>query len=354
MFRRASALALTSLLFGSSAVAAAAAMAPASPARVVIVDLTAQATSPYLYVSLPASTTVKPPAPGPSESVLKWIEGARLDEIRATLPTLAGKSDLRWISARGDVVRILVIYDASKYQQPEIKVEEETRKSRLESDFQTLIDLIKLIRAGGFVGEDLQSVKMDYTLAQRRSNVTINVTAAAAGDGEPASAKLILVAGPAEHMFLSVDLPLTSIDELKYDQSTGTLEPKDDPAHFLIGFDYMIGDLLSENAPKWWHGFTLKLLLEGSAHPWESGGFAVGYRVRTVKKFGFELDAFSPFAGIVRTKNDVVRSDGSVDVDGDADYAWTAGISFNLDRALGWISGKVGKKKDDDKPSGGD
>ena len=317
------------------------------PNWIFIIDLATDVKSPYHLLSVPGNRMRSDHTP-----LFDWLETAAATDIKSEIPAHSKQSDLRWISAKGDTVVLYVVYNTTTHDEPSVVSDEKARKSRLQTDLETLLKLIKLIRktegAALTEGSELAVSRSTYTLVQKRADLKITAKATAKKDAAGAqdvSVETTLVTGPVEHLFLSADLPLTRTRELKYDSTSATLEPRDKPTTFLVGFDFMIGDLLSENRPRWWHGITLKLLLEGSSHPTDSGGLALGYRVRTLKWHGVELDAFSPFVGVVRRENDSLRADGTPITGANADYKWVAGISFNLDRALGWISEKVADSK---------
>lgn len=66
-------------------------------------------------------------------------------------------------------------------------------------------------------------------------------------------------------------------------------------------------------------------------------GFALGYRFRSEKVRGLKLHGISPFLGITRAENDILDEETMMVTGTKTEVEWIAGISLNLDTALGWL-----------------
>ena len=135
-----------------------------------------------------------------------------------------------------------------------------------------------------------------------------------------------------EHWFLSTDLPVNSVNQLKFDEDTHEVKPKKEPSRFYIGVNFMLGDLFKNyfHCDKdVWRGLVLKAMALTSKQPLDSYGFAIAYR----RKPG----TFSPFVGRTFTREDSQGATGSVSRDSRRNAEWRVGLSLNLDQALTWI-----------------
>jgi hypothetical protein len=184
----------------------------------------------------------------------------------------------------------------------------------------------------------------DQAQAQEQSSVAAPVVKAkdqpAAVDKDERQVKTVIITGPREHWFLSADLGINKVTQLKYDSTSKSLENKDKPSKFLVGVNYALGDILTHRwtAGDWWQGITLKLLLvEASSQPLDSLAFGLGYRLPPIKILGLSLDNFSPFIAYSRVLNDQALPNGAVNEGGSHEWKWIFGISFNLDKALDWV-----------------
>jgi hypothetical protein len=247
----------------------------------------------------------------------------------------------RWITRKGDQIAIYVIYDTSKEKgEPNMEVTEMARKTQFALNLETLAKLAEKI--GGFAlnaalppGQQpspstIVVNRQCRTLVNLRSTLTATATSDPKIDAAMMSslkASTVVTTGPKEHGFISADLAVNSVKEVKLD--SGELVPKDNPSQFYVGFDYMLGDVLAESNT-FPDGLTFKALIEASKDPTHSYGVALGMRFKNVNLPGISLDTFSPFAGYFWTRNDTLTGHT---YKGD----WRAGISLNLDRALNWV-----------------
>ncbi len=155
-----------------------------------------------------------------------------------------------------------------------------------------------------------------------------------------------IITGPKEHWFISADVRLKSVNQLKYDDTTKSLQTKDSPNAFYFSFNYMFGDVYADKTLHWWDYFLIKVLLEASKTPYDAFGLGIGWRQPETDLFGLSFKTLSPFVGFVWTRGDSVN-DGIVKTDdryGKPAFIW--GLSFNLDIAAKWFS-KSDKNKTD-------
>ncbi|MBI4915870.1 MAG: hypothetical protein HY825_08480 [Acidobacteria bacterium] len=351
---------------------------------VVIADFTTKNSKVY---SMPATSEVRTRLLGlkPNTPYADVQEkSTRTDFLEALRGTVKPGSGTRFVSIRGERVAVLVFYpaDAPSAMVPCVSLtfKEEARQTRIEQDLGTLLRLVltktekiqvkpkpiellgvvrtlTLTRANLTLTAAYSTVKEPQEESRSRTPTDLakiadalkaianNVAKERAASGEKDSSKdvrqasVTIVTGPKEHLSLSANIALSKVSELKYNDETKKLDLKERPSRFLLGVDYCFCDLALADA----NGPVLKLLAEASGTPGKTIGAALGWRLKSLKKFGFELDAFSPFAGFIRTHDDKDLGNGQVRRDGEVSWKGIAGITFNLDKALEWAKG--GEKK---------
>jgi len=253
----------------------------------------------------------------------------------STLGSFMDKGNTRWIMGKGTPVTVYVIFNHDQQKVPKVDFTEKERKTRLETDLATLIQLAQKIRTTEALAPTTSSFavfKECHSLGRVRSTLEVTATAdlkSPASDDTtgPAKGNINVTTGPTEHAFLSADLAVNSINEVKLD--SGNLVPKDNPSQFYVGFNYMVGDVLTEET-SFWKSITGKLLIEASKHPTDSWGIAIGTRFKSLNLRLLQLDTFSPWVGYIWNRNDTLKGH---EYKGD----WRFGISLNLDKALGWV-----------------
>lgn len=133
------------------------------------------------------------------------------------------------------------------------------------------------------------------------------------------------ITGPTENIYLSADMPITSINELYYDTQTDTLSKREQPASFYLGINYKIGDLFIDYpVDEFYNNISLKALAKISEKPTESIGFGLGYHI---------TDGIEIFVAKLWTQD-------NRNVEGDnlgRTSTLTYGVSFNLNKGLDWI-----------------
>lgn len=134
-----------------------------------------------------------------------------------------------------------------------------------------------------------------------------------------------LIAGPREMLYLSADLPVTKVKELQYDKASNQVTEKDAPENFYLGLNINpFYDVYTQHRSEvFYRNFSLKLLVKASSRPRESMGVGLGYR------FGM-MDVF---VAHMRTQDDPDISSGG------GTSSTAAGVSFNISKAVDWLSG---------------
>jgi hypothetical protein len=305
-------------------------------APVIIVDLT----------TAPAGATANRvfPFAEPDPTLIAMVEKfttnqvTRDDEAKLFLALrgAVAQTGSRWITARGDTVTIYVLYDANEQQQPNVEVKEERRRTEFENNLSTLAKIVQKVAGLSFAAGDttpssIRAFRTEYLLTQTRAQLTVTATAApkTTSKVQSATATANVVTGPTEHFYIAADVPIYKTKDVKYDSTGHTIGTKEDPSTFYAGVSFLVGDVLSDHR-KPHENIVFKGLVKISKHPLDSYGIGVGYRLPAINRFGFELEAFSPFLSYLwtrETSNNVTNTRGHV----------RAGISLNLDKALGWI-----------------
>lgn len=283
-----------------------------------------------------------------------------VDNKNNELDTLEKITDSRLVTSPRQKIMVHLIGDAicgSKVQFNEVK-----RKSTIEKDGEVLVKIITKIMDAQAACDPLVTTE-SYILKKKRAELQITITKQAplvakkAAAPAPAPAndsvsnedsnasaptkssekdeiKFVLTTGPKEHFFLSADMIVNSIDELKYDPETKTLSEKDKPTKYYLGLNYMIGDVLADYsgstswiAPERFFG---KVMLQLDNNPTDSYGLGIGYRPEFI-------ESVSIYAAYMVFKEDKLK-DGTLQENKGRNEEVVFGISFNLDKALGWLS----------------
>lgn len=272
--------------------------------------------------------------PSPSSAVLSHIPGVCTDPTAFKALRETNEATDRWISVKGSTVKIEVVYD-SDTDAPTIEIKEDPRDTRLSTDFATLVKIVKAVGGVSVVEKKTPSYQcLEKTYQLTRTRATLKITVTHSVSGKDTTVDKTITTGPTEHLFLSADVPVTKLKQLKYDNSSSTVTTKDAPTAFYAGFDYTIGDILTSDPEKKWEGIVFKALLKVSKKPLDGYGGAIGYRSPKFGILGMTFDAFTPFVGYFWTKYDdkdaagkpITRTKNGI----------RFGVSFNLDKALDW------------------
>jgi len=291
------------------------------------------------------------PAKGdnPQEALAKALKTNKVTAVEInTLDQLASTN--RWTSGKkDDILTVYVIY-GSKPACVTVTFDEQDRQTQLATDVSSLAKAL----LEGEAGKTVPSYNVEtrtYKLVKMRATLVVQASLAdscttpgavptnAQGSQPATPLQAKLMTGPMEHLFLAGDLPLNSASQLKYDQSSNSLQPTETPKEFMISVNYLIGDLIADK-PGWgWERLTLKALVKFAKQPLDSYGFALGYRFPPATKAGgIDLDGISVFGGYIWTKEDAIQA-GQPQTNAHYTGAWRIGVSFNLDTALKWAKG---------------
>ena len=150
--------------------------------------------------------------------------------------------------------------------------------------------------------------------------------------------KAELITGPAEHWFLSADVPLNDVKAFTFDKDTNQVALGDEPSTFYIGINFLVGDIKEGNRP-FLGNLVFKAMLKASQHPLDSIGAGIGLRGQYFTKWGLNLDALTPFAVYTMTQEDVTEN-GVVKKRARRNSEFRFGVSLNLDQAIKWVGGK--------------
>lgn len=267
-------------------------------------------------------------------------------------------SSNRFYVTKDDNIKIYIITDkAEKLNKTNLSIIEKERDSQFVQDLHSLVGMVV---AGDCTKANKQGyavIALSYTAQYERAYLTaqLNGTAGDGGGktdstkaGSPATAqapansndnnlKKELVTGPMEHWFLSADVRFNSVNQMKYDSTSQSLQSKDTPNAFYLSFNYMLGDVYADKNP-WYDYFVVKTLVEASERPYNAFGLGIGWRKPDIKFLGLSFNSLSPFISFVWTRGDSLNN-GTVNTDtgyGKPAFIW--GLSFNLDTAAKWFS----------------
>jgi len=282
-------------------------------------------------------------------SCFSFMKG--LNEMRGPNAPLLNKLDLgkakecntnRLFTEKGGLIPVKVYYNAATKEGviPKDVNDMITEKDRVTK---IVLDLRSAIQTGSreqaneakpdnkassFLGNKAPAPKSvgEYIQEYERSTITVSMDYPSNKDGV---LKKEIISGSIEHMYLSADMPLTNVKQLKYDSKTSKVIEREKPASFYIGVNYKLGDVFI-NYDTWdLKNLSIKGLLSGSSRPSESMGLGLGYQFNIE---GVSLEAFvarvwtadddsAGGAGVGRTPSNVV------------------GISFDVGKAASWLGG---------------
>ena len=221
-----------------------------------------------------------------------------------------------------------------------VKFTETARNSVIEDDIAALTK--KILKASGDrkdndpCPKELDKRKLTGTASHvpKFDRSTIKVVAMSTAEAEIAGQTIYY--GPEEHLSLGIDLPVNNRKVLKYDETSQSLQPKDDAPQVYLSLNYTIGDLLE--APSGLKNrLSVKVMARASRRPLDSYGVGIGVKLDGMMPLGVELKGFSIFGGYFRTRVDAI-TDGAVQVNEGSKNSWRAGISYDLGTGLKWAS----------------
>ena len=200
-----------------------------------------------------------------------------------------------------------------------LAVKEVSRQTRIAEELKSLVDAILKGQEKALSLNERKCFK--YTQEYSRSRITVIAKDA----GDKALAEMTVVTGPAEHWYLTADLPVSNVKQLKYDSASNTVIEKEKPASIYLGINYRpFGDVLSDypNAD-FKNNVALKFLLKASSKPSESMGIGIGY------SFNFA----EIFVSRMRTKNEEGVPGSNLGYRDSTVF----GVSFDIAKGIGWL-----------------
>lgn len=292
---------------------------------------------------------------GVTKAALTIQDPTSLDATIKTLRTSAPDVSDRFITAKGgldDRIEAICVHASNATCTADFV--EKKRSTQLGTDLKTLVKIAKAIRglAEAATPNDTNAPPPHtvatctvYTLTTLRAEVT---TTATLNDDTDNALKTKVITGPIEHWYLSADLPVDDVKKLKYNSDDHSLAPKDTPTSFMIGVDFKFGDVLTHETA-FTRNIALKGLVKASKHPLDEYGVGIALRGQYLKRLGIDFDLFSPFVAWTTFKEDAVDANNQPLLNSHRKSAVRAGISFNLDTALGWLKSSDSDKGDDKK-----
>lgn len=208
----------------------------------------------------------------------------------------------------------------------EVNISEKDRKTRISQEVTAA-----LAAAGGPAAgaNNLMALQTQPTLAKdefhcvkyqqqyKRSNLTVDF---------PNKGKKTFIAGPAEYLYLSADMPVTKAKQLKFDAQTNRVVETNVPQTFYLGLNAKTGDVYTDaDDANWYNNFSFKLLFQVTS-PTNSYGYGIGY----------DFGPVNIFAAKVYTKNDSSVSSPT----SSTSLSTVFGVSFNIENGIKWLSGK--------------
>jgi len=251
---------------------------------------------------------------GKDKEKLAFLEKLREKGSKITNNRLLGK--------KGDKFEIYLFYKGMV--EPELDIQEKKRKSGIVKDIMTLSKLLFTTLAKG--GDVIQMTSRTFQLSLERAVVSIKAKL------DKKERNVEIITGSSEHWFFSADLLLQKLAEVKIVSAKDkeSLEPRETPKEFHLGLNWMIGDIFNEK-----RGLLKNLFLKGmvkfSKSPLDSYGFGVGFRFPGIKILGVDLSSFSIFSSVIWSKEQSEDKQQKL-----KKRQILFGISYNLDKALGW------------------
>ncbi|OIP99084.1 MAG: hypothetical protein AUK35_08925 [Zetaproteobacteria bacterium CG2_30_46_52] len=199
-----------------------------------------------------------------------------------------------------------------------VTLKESKRKSRI---YGQVAEVFKGIAENKSALDDSAHLEECVMYEQGLKRATLEVTAETGKKKETYS----LVVGPAEYLFLSADMPISNVKQLKYDAKTNTVIEKEKPALFYVSLNGKFGDIYTNYKAFDYRNLSMKLLFNASGQPSASIGIGLGYHFKYAEVF----------VARVTTAND--ESAYGSNVSRSLSNIW--GVSFDIGKAASWLGG---------------
>jgi hypothetical protein len=298
---------------------------PSDPGALIIVDFTGSGTgsseTPAVYFFYKKTLDHIITTCGESAAVVVEDGVSRPDFLKQLAKKFKRASNKRWISKVNHQLKVFTFFKGNVT--PTMQTIEKARKTALKDHITLLVKLV--VKEAARAGE-ISMTENTYTLAKRRAQLTVTVS-----QSEGKKVTFDMITGPQEHWFLSADLTVVKLSDVKFTTDKGTVDPQETPKQFYVGLNFMLGDILS-NRQALWKNFFFKGMIKFSKNPLDSYGLGIGYRFPPVKFLGLDISALSIFGALTWTKERAGTQAGKL-----TKYQWQLGISYNLDKALSWV-----------------
>ncbi|HHB93658.1 MAG TPA: hypothetical protein ENK88_00740 [Campylobacterales bacterium] len=130
--------------------------------------------------------------------------------------------------------------------------------------------------------------------------------------------------GDIEHLYLTADMPITTIKELSYDKQNKSIYENEQPSLFYLGINYKIGDIYTNyTIDEFYRDLSIKAMMNISNKPTKSIGLGLGYHL---------TDGIEIFVARIWTQNENIIGESSGHTP-----TTTYGVSFDLNRGLEWV-----------------
>lgn len=235
-------------------------------------------------------------------------------------------------SGKGEKIYFRFTPDAQGKVDATGTITETARKSRIREETESVL------KAGfkdgwlspfGFAEGEPPKTCYLHTAQFKRGTLAVEVTQKNAGAADVVHSGKVLI-GPAEHWYLSADMPVSNVDQLKYDSATNTFVEKAQPASFYASINGRLGDVYTHYSWKDYHKtIALKGMFKASSRPTESMGIGLGFPVP------WEQIPLELFVAHVWTKADSNGTGTSLKKSDDTVF----GITFNISKGLAWFKG---------------
>lgn len=222
-------------------------------------------------------------------------------------------------SRKGSTIIVQIPADSA-----EATVAEAERKSRVSEEFSKIKPGIfekKAVAASP--RETFKCIRIVQSFDLSRITVSVKT---GTGDKTTTTSKTY-IGGPIEHWYFAADLPVTSTRQLSYDAKSASYVEKDVPPTFFVSLNYKVGDVHMN--PKEFNPSFDNVSFKAMAKvngPTEAYGLGIGY----------DIGSAVLFAARILTKNDP----SAADADSTGTYSTIFGVSFDIERGIGWLSGK--------------
>ena len=203
-------------------------------------------------------------------------------------------------------------------------IDEKPRASQISKD------LVKLIKIGTTIygrkdvspksrEDNITKECVLYKQSFKRASVQL-----ATIDNKKNSTLYTFKVGEKEQLYLTADMPVTSIKELSYDKQTNSIYENKQPSSFYLGINYKLGDIYTNySLDEFYNDLSLKAMIKISNKPTESMGFGLGYHL---------TDGIEIFVAKIWTQNSNIVGEHSGHTP-----TTTYGVSFDLNKGLEWI-----------------